>query len=105
MNRMAYEIYQRLPSGGRFWVDSAETLEHASDRWAALRAKNEAIYVIYHSCSGKLLEPLGSIAGSSHQPSQDMLVKVFGTERSRNIVNKFKKLAFTLTNRRFVSPV
>jgi hypothetical protein len=55
MNWM-YDIYQKLPSGGRLWVESAATLELAKERLANLCANSPAMYAIYHFSSGKLLE-------------------------------------------------
>ena len=56
MNWM-YDIYQKIPGGGRLWVESAATLEHAKERLLSLCSNNPATYLIYHFSSGKLLEP------------------------------------------------
>lgn len=52
MNWM-YDIYQKLPDGGRLWIESTLTLEHAKERMASLFAKKPATYVIYDFHSGK----------------------------------------------------
>ena len=31
-----YDIYQKLPGGGRLWIESATTLEHAKERLISL---------------------------------------------------------------------
>jgi hypothetical protein len=56
MNWM-YDIYQKIPGGGRLWVESAATLEHAKERLLSLCSNNPATYLIYHFSSGKLLDP------------------------------------------------
>lgn len=53
-----YDIYQKLPGGGRLWVESAATLENAKERLIALCSSNPATYLIYHFSSGKLIEPV-----------------------------------------------
>jgi hypothetical protein len=53
-----FDIYQKLPSGGRLWIESALTLEHAKERLISLCAANKANYSIYHFSSGKLVEPV-----------------------------------------------
>ncbi len=58
MNWM-YDIYQKLPGGGRLWIESALTLEHAKERLAGLIAKNPANYLIYDYRSGKLVPLTG----------------------------------------------
>ena len=57
MNSM-YDIYQKLPGGGRLWVESAATLEHAKERLLSLCSNNSGAYLIYHFSSGKLIDPL-----------------------------------------------
>jgi hypothetical protein len=57
MNWM-YDIYQKLPGGGRLWVESAATLEHAKERLLSLCSDDAATYLIYHFSSGKLIDPL-----------------------------------------------
>jgi hypothetical protein len=58
MNWM-YDIYQKLPGGGRLWIESVLTLEHAKERLTALLAKKPADYLIYDFHSGKVV-PLPS---------------------------------------------
>jgi hypothetical protein len=53
-----YDIYQKLPTGGRLWIESAATLETAKERLASLCAIHPATYLIYHFSSGKLVEPI-----------------------------------------------
>ena len=53
-----YDIYQKLPSGGRLWTESAATLEHAKERLLSLCSSSPATYLIYHFSSGKLIEPI-----------------------------------------------
>jgi hypothetical protein len=55
MNWM-YDIYQKLPSGGRLWIESAATLELAKERLASLCSNSRTTYLIYHFSSGKLIE-------------------------------------------------
>jgi hypothetical protein len=57
MNWM-YDIYQKLPGGGRLWVESATTLELAKERLVSLCSNNPATYLIYHFRSGKLIDPV-----------------------------------------------
>jgi hypothetical protein len=58
MNWM-YDIYRKLPNGGRLWVESAATLEHAKERLVSLCSSAPATYLIYDFSSGKLVEPIG----------------------------------------------
>ena len=58
MNWM-YDIYLKLPGGGRLWVESAVTLENAKERLMSLCSGNPATYLIYHFSSGKLVESIG----------------------------------------------
>ena len=53
-----YDIYQKLPTGGRLWIESAATLETAKERLGSLCAIHPATYLIYHFSSGKLVEPI-----------------------------------------------
>ncbi len=53
-----YDIYQKLPGGGRLWIESAMTLEHAKERLISLCGGKPATYLIYHFSSGKLVEPI-----------------------------------------------
>jgi len=53
-----YDIYQKLPGGGRLWIESAMTLEHAKERLISLCVGTPATYLIYHFSSGKLVEPI-----------------------------------------------
>jgi hypothetical protein len=53
-----YDIYQKLPGGGRLWIESAVTLENAKERLISLCSTNRATYSIYHFSSGKLVEPV-----------------------------------------------
>ena len=55
MNWM-YDIYQKLPSGGRLWIESAATLEHAKERLLSLCSSSTDTFSIYYFSSGKLLE-------------------------------------------------
>jgi hypothetical protein len=55
MNWM-YDIYQKLPTGGRLWVESTTTLEHAKERLISLCSSAPATYLIYDFSSGKLVE-------------------------------------------------
>ena len=57
MNWM-YDIYQKLPSGGRLWIESAATLEHARERLLSLCSSDPATYLICDFSSGKLIEPI-----------------------------------------------
>jgi hypothetical protein len=57
MNWM-YDIYQKLPGGGRLWIESALTLEHAKERLTNLFSKNPGKYLIYDFRSGKPVEPM-----------------------------------------------
>jgi hypothetical protein len=57
MNWM-YDIYRKLPGGGRLWVESAATLDHAKERLLSLCSNNPGAYLIYHFSSGKLLDPV-----------------------------------------------
>jgi hypothetical protein len=50
-----YDIYKKVPGGGRLWIESAMTLEHAKERLISLCSSNPATYLIYHFSSGKLL--------------------------------------------------
>jgi len=57
MNWM-YDIYQKLPTGGRLWIESAATLEHAKERLLSLCSSSSTdTYSIYYFSSGKLIEP------------------------------------------------
>jgi hypothetical protein len=53
-----YDIYQKLPDGGRLWIESALTLENAKERLISLCASDPAVYLIYHFSSGKMIEPI-----------------------------------------------
>jgi hypothetical protein len=53
-----YDIYQKLPGGGRLWIESAMTLENAKERLGNLCQSEPAMYLIYHFSSGKLVEPI-----------------------------------------------
>jgi hypothetical protein len=54
-----YDIYKKLPGGGRLWIESALTLEHAKERLASLISNNPADYLIYDCHSGKLIPLVG----------------------------------------------
>lgn len=54
-----YDIYKKLPGGGRLWIESALTLEHAKERLASLISKSPAEYLIYDYHSGKLTPLVG----------------------------------------------
>jgi hypothetical protein len=58
MNWM-YDIYLKLPGGGRLWIESTLTLDLAKERLAALLAKKPADYLIYDFHSGKLVSLTG----------------------------------------------
>lgn len=53
-----YDIYQKIPGGGRLWIESAMTLENAKERLAGLCVEKPATYMIYHFRSGKPVEPI-----------------------------------------------
>jgi hypothetical protein len=53
-----YDIYQKLPGGGRLWIESAMTLATAEERLSSLCQGKPALYLIYHFSSGKLVEPV-----------------------------------------------
>ena len=56
--KWTYDIYKKIPGGGRLWIESALTLEHAKEQLASLISKSPAEYLIYDYHSGKLI-PLG----------------------------------------------
>lgn len=58
MNWM-YDIYKKLPGGGRLWIESTLTLDHAKERLAALLAKGPTSYLIYDFHSGKVVPLAG----------------------------------------------
>lgn len=58
MNWM-YDIYQKLPGGGRLWIESALTLEQAKELLASWIAKKPATYLIYDFHSGKVVPLAG----------------------------------------------
>lgn len=58
MNWM-YDIYKKLPGGGRLWIESTLTLDHAKERLADLLAKRGANYLIYDFHSGKVVPLAG----------------------------------------------
>jgi len=100
VNRVHYEIYQMLPSGGRLWRDRAATLAHAQERLVRLNAKEAATYVIYNARSGKPLDPIGS---GPHQITRyhGIMARMTRATRPGLLMNRFRKLALALRNGSF----
>jgi hypothetical protein len=64
-----YDIFNKLNDAAPLWIETVDSLEHASQRLAGLSSKRSGTFMIFDARLGKFIEPLRSSARAGQNAS------------------------------------